>query len=117
MFFGLFEDDTVALLKTFWENYSVIPILSIFSIYLISLFFIIKKIFKENNENKKFIFLLKFPFIFFLFLIVFNFFIIRGTFGMYPLGKMIPNVSANEYINKMSQNGVRAFITAYDVKK
>ena len=116
LFFGLFEDDTLALLKTFWENYSVISILSIFSIYLISLFFIIKKIFKENNENKKFIFLLKFPFIFFLFLIVFNFFIIRGTFGMYPLGKMIPNVSANEYINKMSQNGVRAFITAYDVR-
>ncbi|MGJ0353168.1 sulfatase-like hydrolase/transferase [Aliarcobacter cryaerophilus] len=116
LFFGLFEDDTVALLKTFWENYSVVPILSIFSIYLISLFFIIKKIFKENNENKKFIFLLKFPFIFFLFLIVFNFFIIRGTFGMYPLGKMIPNVSVNDYINKMSQNGVRAFITAYDVR-
>ena len=29
---------------------------------------------------------------------------------------MIPNVSTNEYINKMSQNGVRAFITAYDVR-
>src|SRR5574344_1318948 len=35
---------------------------------------------------------------------------------MYPLGKMIPNVSINEYINKMSQNGVKAFITAYDVR-
>lgn len=36
---------------------------------------------------------------------------------MYPLGKMIPNVSTNEYINKISQNGVRAFITAYGHKK
>ena len=36
---------------------------------------------------------------------------------MYPLGKMIPNVSQNDYINKMSQNGVRAFITAYGVEK
>ncbi|XPS40507.1 hypothetical protein ACN2C3_02210 [Aliarcobacter butzleri] len=36
---------------------------------------------------------------------------------MYPLGKMIPNVSTNDYINKMSQNGVRAFITAYGHKK
>src|SRR5574344_2045272 len=35
---------------------------------------------------------------------------------MYPLGKMFPNVSANEDINKMNQNGVRAFITAYDVR-
>lgn len=116
LFFGLFEDDTVALLKTFWENYSVVPILSIFTFYLIFLFFILKKIFKNNSENLKLIFLIKIPFFFFLFLIVFNFFIIRGTFGMYPLGKMIPNVSTNEYINKMSQNGVRAFITAYDVR-
>ena len=116
LFFGLFEDDTVALLKTFWENYSVVPILITFTFYLIFLFFIIKKIFKNNSENSKLIFLIKIPFIFFIFLILFNFFIIRGTFGMYPLGKMIPNVSANEYINKMSQNGVRAFITAYDVR-
>ena len=116
LFFGLFEDDTVALLKTFWENYSVVPILLIFTFYLIFLFFIIKKIFKNNSENLKLISLIKIPFFFFLFLIVFNFFIIRGTFGMYPLGKMIPNVSTNEYINKMSQNGVRAFITAYDVR-
>ena len=34
---------------------------------------------------------------------------------MYPLGKMI-QMFQNEYINKMSQNGVRAFITAYDVR-
>ena len=36
---------------------------------------------------------------------------------MYPLGKMIPNVSKNEYINSMSQNGVRSFISAYGVRK
>lgn len=116
LFFGLFEDDTIALLQTFWENYSVIPLLSIFTFYLIFLFFIIKKIFKNSNKNSKLIFLIKIPVIFFICLVLFNFFIIRGTFGMYPLGKMIPNVSTNEYINKMSQNGVRAFITAYDVR-
>ena len=103
LFFGFFEDDTVALLKTFWENYSVVPILTTFTFYLIFLFFIIKKIFKNNSENSKLIFLIKIPFIFFIFLILFNFFIIRGTFGMYPLGKMIPNVSANEYINKIEE--------------
>lgn len=116
LFFGLFEDDTIALLQTFWENYSVIPLLSIFTFYLIFLFFIIKKIFKNSNKNSKLIFLIKIPVIFFICLVLFNFFIIRGTFGMYPLGKMIPNVSTNEYINKMSQNGVRAFINAYDVR-
>ncbi|WP_202904007.1 LTA synthase family protein [Aliarcobacter cryaerophilus] len=116
LFFGLFEDDTIALLQTFWENYSVIPLLSIYTFYLIFLFFIIKKIFKKSNDNSKLIFIIKIPVIFFICLVAFNFFIIRGTFGMYPLGKMIPNISTNEYINKMSQNGVRAFITAYDVR-
>ena len=59
LFFGLFEDDTIALLKTFWENYSVIPILSIFTFYLIFLFVIIKKIFKNNSQNSKLIYLIK----------------------------------------------------------
>ncbi|EFU69995.1 conserved hypothetical protein [Aliarcobacter butzleri JV22] len=39
LFFGLFEDDTVALLETFWENYNVFSILGIFFIYLTILFF------------------------------------------------------------------------------
>ncbi|MGJ0323453.1 LTA synthase family protein [Aliarcobacter cryaerophilus] len=116
LFFGLFEDDTFALMETFWQNYNVVLILLVLTIYLSFIFFIIKKVFQKEYKNEKFIFIFKIPGIFFVLLLAFNFFIIRGTFGMYPLGKMIPNVSANEYINKMSQNGVRAFITAYDVR-
>jgi len=117
LFFGLFEDDTFALMQTFWQNYSVVWILTIFAIYLITLFLIIKKIFKQENKENSLIFLLKAPSLFFLFLILFNFFIIRGTLGMYPIGgKMVENVSTNEYINKMSQNSLRAFINAYKVR-
>ncbi|MFW2592124.1 LTA synthase family protein [Aliarcobacter butzleri] len=117
LFFGLFEDDTSALLETFWENYNVFSILAIFFIYLIILFFLIKNIFSKKNKEFSSFFGLKNPWLIFLILLVFNFLIIRGTLGMYPLGKMIPNVSTNEYINKISQNGVRAFITAYGHKK
>lgn len=117
LFFGLFEDDTKALLETFWQNYNVVGLLGSFLAYLIFVFFVIKKILALKQKDIKSFFGLKFtPLIFFI-LIVFNFLIIRGTFGMYPLGKMIPNVSENSYINKISQNGVRAFVSAYGVRK
>lgn len=32
---------------------------------------------------------------------------------MYPLSRMIPNLSTHEFINKLPQNGVRAFVAAY----
>ncbi len=43
----------------------------------------------------------RFPILLFIFVILANFLVIRGTFAMYPLGKMIPNISVNEFINKM----------------
>lgn len=117
LFFGLFDDDTKALMITFWQNYSVVMILSIFCIYLYGSFKIIKLIFSNNDENTFSIFLNRLPLVTFLVFIGLNFLAIRGTFGMYPLGKMIPNVSSNDFINKVSHNGFRAFTTAYGVRK
>lgn len=116
LFFGLLDDDTKALMETFWQNYNVVLILFIFSLYLIGLFLIIKKIFILENKNYLSFFGLKISALIFLIILVLNFLIIRGTLGMYPLGKMIPNISTNDYINKIPQNGVRAFISANDVR-
>lgn len=117
LFFGFFDDDTKALLITFWQNYNVILILFLFFIYLVFLFFIIRRIFKiEEREIKTFNFF-KFSVLIFVILFVLNFIAIRGTFGMYPLGKMIPNVSTNEFINKVSHNGFRAFTNALSARK
>ena len=41
LFFGLLDDDTKALMITFWQNYDVIMILSFVLVYLIGLFYII----------------------------------------------------------------------------
>lgn len=117
LFFGLFDDDTAALLETFWKNYNVTAILFAFAVFLVFIFLIIRQIFNKKDEKvTKFSYLMKFPALFFFALILLNFLIIRGTFAMYPLGVMIPNISANEYINKMTQNGVRAFVDAYDLR-
>lgn len=117
LFFGLLDDDTKALMVTFWQNYNVILILAIFFIYLSFLFYCIKKIFDIKNKNYNSFFGLKISALIFLILFILNFLAIRGTFGMYPLGKMIPNVSTNEFINKISHNGFRAFTNALSARE
>ncbi len=117
LFFGLFDDDTKALMVTFWQNYNVILILTVFFIYVISLFLIVKKIVSLENKNYNSFFGLKISSLIFLILFILNFLIIRGTLGMYPLGKMIPNVSTNDFINKVSHNGFRAFTNALSARE
>lgn len=117
LFFGLLDDDTKALLITFWQNYNVIMILAIFFLYLVSLFILIKKVFLIKNKNYNSFLGLKISALIFLILFLFNFLAVRGTLGMYPLGKMIPNISTNEFINKIPQNGFRAFTSALSARE
>ncbi len=117
LFFGIIDDDAMALLKSFWQNYNVLLILFLFLAYLFSLFRFIAFVFHIKTENEKILFLFKRPVFFFTFFLALNFLAIRGTFSMYPLGRMIPNVSQNNYINKISQNGVRSFIDACKIRR
>ena len=117
LFFGLIDDDTKALIITMWQNYNVIMILSIFFIYLYILYKTIKFIILKQDKEIKSFFYIKISFVIFIILFLLNFLAVRGTFGMYPLGKMIPNVSTNAFINQISQNGFRAFTSAYGIRK
>lgn len=117
LYFGLFEDDTYALMITMWENYNVPLVLFVYGLFLITIYFIISKFLsKEENSINSFIGLRN-SILIFITIFLLNFLAIRGTFGMYPLGKMIPNVSENHFINSLSQNGVRAFMKAYKIRK
>ncbi len=117
LFFGLIDDDIQALIITMWQNYNVLMILSIFFIYLYFLYKIIKFILMKQDKEIKSFFYIKTSFIVFIIIFILNFLAVRGTFGMYPLGKMIPNVSTNSFINQISQNGFRAFTSAYGIRK
>jgi phosphoglycerol transferase MdoB-like AlkP superfamily enzyme len=113
IFFGLFDDDTKALLDTFLQNYNVFLILAVFISFLATIFILIKKIFNIQEQPMESFFKLKNSVLIFSIILILNFLAARGTLGMYPLGKMIPNVSTEDFINKTSQNGVRAFMSAY----
>lgn len=117
LFFGLLDDDTKALMITFWQNYNVVAILSVVLLYVVILFYSIKKIFSLNMKPKKFFLSLKISIFLFIILFIINFLIVRGTLGMYPLGKMIPNVSTNDFINKIAPNGFRSFTSALSARK
>ncbi len=117
LFFGFFDDDTKALLITFWQNYNVVLILTIFFGYLAFLFYLINKIFKTEDKSINFFKFFRFSALVFATIFILNFLAVRGTFGMYPLGKMIPNVSEDEFINKVSHNGFRAFTNALNARK
>ncbi|PIE61177.1 MAG: phosphoglycerol transferase [Desulfobacterales bacterium] len=117
LFFGLFDDDTTALLITFWQNYNVFLILFIFFIYLFFLFRLLATIFNSREKKIVLVSIFRWPSLFFLSVLLLNFLAIRGTFGMYPLGKMLPNISENDFINKISHNGFRAFTNALSARK
>jgi len=45
-----------------------------------------------------------------------NLLIIRGTFDMYPIGKMTPTLSEDRFLNSLSQNGAKYFIDALKLR-
>ena len=117
LYFGLFEDDTYALMITMWENYNVVMILSVYVFFLTILFYFISKIMNKSDKNINSFIGIKNSILIFTLIFIINFIAVRGSFGMYPLGKMIPNISENSFINNVSQNGVRAFFKAYKIRK
>lgn len=117
IFFGLIDDDTWALMQTFWQNYNVVLILSLFFIYLVFIFIVIKKVISSNNILAKSFFGLQKMWAVFIIIFVLNFLAIRGTLGMYPLGKMLPNISEDHYINQIAMNGVRAYTNAQSARE
>ena len=111
LFFGLFDDDTEALIKTFWSNYHVVLILVVYTIFLILAYKIIDKIFSIKFKAYQ-------PSIIsWIIVFILIFAMIRGTFGMYPLGKMLPNISSDKFINQVAQNSTRSFIRAYELRQ
>jgi phosphoglycerol transferase MdoB-like AlkP superfamily enzyme len=114
LFFGLFDDDTKALIETFIQNYNVIFIILIYFLIILFAYFILKRIFaikiQKTINIKTFLFFLLVIFIFILL-------ITRGGFGMYPLGKMSPSVSSEYFINQNAENSIRSFIRAYKIRK
>lgn len=117
LIWGFLRDDTWALVRTFWHNYPVLIIFAllglwIFAIYKFAQWALGKVSFDEvAAESPSLASRLQQLVIFIL-----PFFLVgiaaRGTFGMYPLGPMHTQISADPFINHVPFNGPHALIRA-----
>lgn len=113
LMFGLIEDDTWALVKTFWKNYPVIPILILTALFYLFFDRLINKNFSINRAYPNSISDLKTRVIV-LFLLLFG---ARGTIGLFPLGDHDTVVSSMPFLNTLSFGTAHAFSRAIKLKR
>jgi phosphoglycerol transferase MdoB-like AlkP superfamily enzyme len=113
LIYGLFEDDTKALISTLNENYNLFLIILGFAALFAICFFTSKKIlrlknksvqsYQQRNSNK-----IALKVVISIVLVFLNFISARGSFGTFPLEvdmTGMAEVSKNTFLNKTAVNG------------
>jgi phosphoglycerol transferase MdoB-like AlkP superfamily enzyme len=119
LFFGFFEDDTVAVIKSIWKNYPLEYALVGYAFYLVFLFWLMKKIFKFVHRDTKSIMhkgAFKFSFISII-LLVALFGGARGGYGVLVLSPKYADFSKSLFINQTALNGIITFEKAYKLRR
>ena len=117
MIYGIMDDDTAALWNTMQDNYNIYLIGFVCILYIVILYIVLKFLLKKDLNVKKIKTKINLHVAFFILLIGLNVLVIRGTLGMFPLSKVIPDVSTNKFVNELPNNGVLAFIKATKLYK
>jgi len=128
LIFGFFQDDTVALIRTFWKNYPLIKIIiTLTAVGWFINFWLLKLWMSLDNQSynqlrnelhhhsysaaissrRPWILL---PLFFTLFLS--TFLGARGSLGLFPLEIMHTAISSNSFINSLSFNSTHALVHA-----
>jgi len=118
MIFGVFDDDTQALIKTAFANYNVIMITFIIFLLLFMVSLIVFKIIKPNKhiyiQDIKVKWGIYGQFSFFMILIIATGLMGRGSFTLFPLAYNTPDPTPNHFLNTISKNPVFALIDSYN---
>ncbi len=117
LFFGLFEDDTYAVLMSVWKNYNVPVLLSIIILVHYLWYRLVKLMFSPfefDLKPRKFDW--KIPVNFLGGCVVIAFFA-RGTFNRLPLSIEDAYFSNNEFINEVALNGPISLNRAIKIRK
>lgn len=117
LFFGFFEDDTMALLVSIWKNYPMVVWLSVLAIIHYGVYRVIKfsfSPFEFDLKVKRFDWRMPLAFLGGL---VFLAYAGRGSFNRLPLSIEDSHIGQNEFINKLSLNGIITFNRALKIRK
>jgi len=117
MAFGFFEDDTWALLKTFWLNYPVIKYAFSFSFFLLILWKLIGYCLEGFPQQQRFEKMSSG----YLILSIFAFWVAiglgaRGSFGLFPLGPADTSISNDSFVNYLSYSPIHSLHRAVKLK-
>ncbi|MGE3608755.1 MAG: LTA synthase family protein [Bacteriovoracaceae bacterium] len=117
LFFGLFEDDTKAVLISIWKNYNVPVWLGILFILHYAFYRLIKFFFSQFEfDLKAHHFDYRAPVILVVGVVLLAF-LGRGNFTRVPLSFEDAHISSNEFINKIPLNGVISLNRAIKIRK
>lgn len=117
LFFGFFEDDTVALLTSVWKNYNLPLWLTVIFIGHYAFYRLLKFLFSPFDfDLKTRRFDVRFIGCFAVGLVLIGLFA-RGNFSRLPLSLEDAHISSNEFINEVSLNGVMTFNRAMRIRK
>lgn len=115
--FGLFDDDTIAIIKTIWSDYPVIKlvlalIVMVYLFYRLTLFCYKKAIAKKYHQHSSLIELISI-----FFLLIFIVIGARGSVSTFPLRESDAQISQYDTFNKFVPNGIIALSWAYKAYK
>lgn len=113
--FGIFDDDTSALIDIAINNYNIPLILTGAIIYLFLLWRLITWIFRRCEMERYQPLPLIWYFLLMFILFAVSFTAIRGSFGTFPISKNLQDISNDPFLNKLSENGVYALSKAYNL--
>ena len=111
LIFGVFEDDTWALLSTFNDNYPLYLAIPIIIAMIGGLFFLARWILNCRHDDAQDAvestssYYRRISTGWFVLLLV-NFAAARGSFGLFPLGTMHAEISPNLFVNQVAINGI-----------
>ena len=117
LFFGFFEDDTLAVIISIWKNYNVLLWLPVLVFFHWAFYRIVKICFSPYDFDLKVQnFSWRMPAAFFSSIILLAF-LARGNFTRLPLSLEDSHISQNDFINKLSLSGIISFNRAMKIRR
>lgn len=115
LFFGIFYDDTVAVLNSVWTDYPLFKILGVYVIAILGLLLVSRFVKRSannlpttNNKVIGLVMLLLFP-LFFIGM--------RGSVGVFTLRREHTNITTNEFVNSLCYNALYSLKFANSERK